>query len=62
MVPRKHTKTKLWTAVDKYFGDLLAPSDAALDAARQANRKAKLPAIDVSPLQGQFLHVLVRIT
>ncbi len=59
--PPKHTKTKLWTAVDKYFGDLLAPSDAALDAARENNRQARLPAIDVSPLQGQFLHVLVRI-
>lgn len=57
---RKDSKS-LWTAVDKYFGDLLAPSDAVLEAARQANRKAKLPAIDVSLLQGKFLHVLVRI-
>jgi predicted O-methyltransferase YrrM len=52
----------LWTAVDRYFGDLLAPSDPQLDAAVQANRKAKLPAIDVSPLQGKFLHVMVHIT
>jgi predicted O-methyltransferase YrrM len=62
VAPPKRTKTKTWTAVDKYFGDLLAPSDAVLDAVRQANRNAKLPAIDVSPLQGQFLHILVRIT
>jgi predicted O-methyltransferase YrrM len=48
--------------VDRYFGDLLAPSDPQLDAAVQANRKAKLPAIDVSPLQGKFLHVMVHIT
>jgi predicted O-methyltransferase YrrM len=55
------TKSKKWTAVDKYFGDLLAPADAHLKAAAENNRKAKLPAIDVSPLQGQFLHVLVRM-
>jgi predicted O-methyltransferase YrrM len=40
----------------------LAPPDAGLDAALAANRKAKLPAIDVSPLQGKFLEVLVQMT
>jgi predicted O-methyltransferase YrrM len=58
---RKDSK-KLWTEVDQYFAGLLAPGDAELDAAIQANRKARLPEIDVSPLQGKFLHVLVRIT
>jgi predicted O-methyltransferase YrrM len=62
MASPKPIKDKLWTAVDEYFGGLLAPSDAQLDAATKANRKAKLPEIDVSPLQGKFLHVLVRIT
>ena len=62
MAPPKQIKSKLWTGVDKYFAGLLAPSDPQLDAAVKANRKAKLPEIDVSPLQGQFLHVLVRIT
>ena len=57
---RKNSQS-LWTAVDRYFGDMLAPSDPQLDAAIQANRKAKLPVIDVSPLQGKFLHVLVHI-
>ena len=52
----------MWTAVDEYFGGLLAPSDEHLDAALKANRKAGLPAIDVSPLQGKFLHVLVQMT
>src|SRR5579862_946836 len=52
----------LWAAVDRYFGDLLAPNDEQLKAAQKANRKAKLPPIDVSPLQGKFLHVLVRVT
>ena len=59
--PAKPIKNRLWTTVDKYFAGLLAPSDAVLDAAIEANRKAKLPAIDVSPLQGKFLAVLVRI-
>jgi predicted O-methyltransferase YrrM len=58
----KKTSQSLWTSVDRYFGDLLAPSDPQLDAAIQANRKAKLPAIDVSPLQGKFLQVLVHVT
>jgi predicted O-methyltransferase YrrM len=44
------------------MGDLFAPFDEHLDAALKANRKAGLPAIDVSPLQGRFLHVLVQMT
>jgi predicted O-methyltransferase YrrM len=52
----------LWTAVDRYFGDLFAPHDAHLDAAIEANRAAHLPTIDVSPLLGKFLHVLVKMT
>jgi predicted O-methyltransferase YrrM len=52
----------VWTKVDTYFADLLTPSDAALDAALAANRKAELPAIDVTGLQGKFLELLVRIT
>src|ERR1035438_4361792 len=53
---------KIWTQVDRYFGDLLAPSDDKLDAALAANREAGLPAIDVSRLQGKFLDLLVRIS
>jgi predicted O-methyltransferase YrrM len=52
----------VWTKVDTYFADLLAPSDAVLDAALAANRKAELPAIDVTGLQGKFLELLVRMT
>jgi len=59
---RGKTGKPLWTAVDEYFGGLLAPSDEHLDAALKANREAGLPAIDVSPLQGKFLHVLVQMT
>jgi predicted O-methyltransferase YrrM len=52
----------LWNEVDRYLAGLLAPSDAALNAAVKANRKAKLPEIDVTPLQGKFLQVMVEIT
>lgn len=58
----RRNSQSLWTAVDRYFGDLLAPHDSALEAAVRANRAARLPAIDVSPVQGKFLHVLVRMT
>jgi predicted O-methyltransferase YrrM len=58
----KKESQSLWTAVDRYFGDLFAPHDAQLDAAVKANRAARLPAIDVSPLQGKFLHVLMQMT
>jgi len=51
----------VWVAVDSYLGDLLAPTDAQLDAALAANRAADLPAIDVSRLQGKFLQVLVQM-
>ncbi len=53
---------KTWTAVDRYFEEQLIPADPILKAVRAANRKAGLPAIDVSPLQGRFLELLVRIT
>jgi predicted O-methyltransferase YrrM len=58
----KNDSQSRWTAVDRYFGGLFAPHDAKLDAAVQANRAARLPAIDVSPLQGKFLHVLAQMT
>jgi predicted O-methyltransferase YrrM len=58
---KKNSQTH-WAAIDRYFGDLFAPHDESLDAAIKANRAARLPAIDVSPLQGKFLHVLVQMT
>jgi len=53
---------RLWNKVDRYFADLFAPQDDQLKAVRKANREAQLPEIDVSPIQGKFLHVLVQIT
>jgi len=61
-MPRKAAGKPLWASIDRYFGDLLAPSDEPLKAALKANRKARLPAIDVSPLQGKFLQVLIQMT
>jgi predicted O-methyltransferase YrrM len=52
----------MWTEVDEYFGDHLLKSDAALDAILAANRNAGLPPIDVTPLQGKFLELLVRMS
>jgi predicted O-methyltransferase YrrM len=62
MAQPKIIKNKLWTQVDDYLAGLLALGDAALDSVVKANRKAKLPEIDVSPLQGKFLQVLIQIT
>ncbi len=53
--------TRKWIAVDDYFGGLLAPSDNQLEATLKNNQDAGLPAIDVSPLQGKFLQLLVHI-
>lgn len=50
-----------WTQVDHYFGDKLAPSDAALENALQTNLAASLPPHDVSPLQGKFLALLIKL-
>lgn len=54
--------SELWAQVEQYFGDLLAPADDQLAATLEANREAALPAIDVSPLLGKFLDLLVRIS
>jgi predicted O-methyltransferase YrrM len=53
---------ELWTAVDRYLGDLLAPADSALEAALAASAAAGLPAINVSPVQGKLLNLLARAT
>ena len=50
-----------WTAVDRYFGDLLVVSDDALEHALAANHAAGLPAHDVAPNQGKLLHLLTRL-
>ncbi len=50
-----------WAAVDRYFGDKLAPPDAALKQALAASLEAGLPPIAVSPLQGKMLQVFAQM-
>ncbi|MGD0540432.1 MAG: O-methyltransferase [Tepidisphaeraceae bacterium] len=49
-----------WTAVDRYFAELFAPSDPALDEALRTSAEADLPAIHVSPNQGKLLMLLAQ--
>lgn len=52
---------RLWTEVDRYVGDLLAPHDDALKAALRASVEAGLPQIQVSPPQGKLLQLLAQV-
>jgi predicted O-methyltransferase YrrM len=50
-----------WSAVDRYYADLLVPADPALDAAlRSAAEELGWREGSVSPAQGMFLHLLAR--
>lgn len=51
-----------WDAVDAYMAARLLPSDPALDLIIEANRTAGLAPIDVSPLQGRFLALMVQVS
>lgn len=50
-----------WDAVERYFVEQLIPPDPALDAAIEATDAAGLPAINVAPTHGKFLHLLARV-
>jgi predicted O-methyltransferase YrrM len=50
-----------WTAVDRYFADLLLPADPALESALAASDAAGLPPHNVSPSQGKLLMLLARL-
>jgi len=50
----------LWTDVDRYIDERLAPADPILTAALDAASAAGLPAISVSPSQGKLLAILAR--
>ena len=52
---------ELWTSVDEYLADKLLGEDAVLAAALKSNAEGGLPAIDVSAMQGKFLHMVVRM-
>jgi len=51
----------LWTAVDRYFSDLLSPNDPALEGALKASAAAGLPEIQVAPNQGKLLNMLATV-
>ena len=50
-----------WSAVDDYFADLLAPSDAHLRAVLVENSGSGLPPADVSATQGKMLALFARM-
>ncbi|HTB91282.1 MAG TPA: O-methyltransferase [Candidatus Sulfotelmatobacter sp.] len=52
---------KIWESVDKYLDKMLIPQDSTLEQALAAAAAAKLPAIQVSSVQGKFLHMLALI-
>ncbi len=49
-----------WERTDTYLSDLLIGNDRASESALTENAEAGLPAIDVSRMQGKFLHLLAR--
>jgi predicted O-methyltransferase YrrM len=53
-------ENELWTAVDRYFSDLLVPPDSALDEALRACTAAEMPAISVTPNMGKLLMLLAQ--
>lgn len=55
--------SELWAKVDAYIGERLVTDDKDLfELILAANTEAGLPSIDVSPAQGKFLNLLVKIT
>ncbi|SEF15161.1 O-methyltransferase [Jiangella alba] len=50
-----------WNAVDRYLGEHLVGADPVLDDALRDSDAAGLPAINVAPNQGKFLHLLTLI-
>src|SRR5690349_13761634 len=53
---------ELWGRVDDYIVDKLVDEDAALADTLKHNAASGLRPIDVSPAQGKFLNLLVRMT
>ncbi|KAA9143895.1 O-methyltransferase [Microbacterium lushaniae] len=51
-----------WRALDAYLSDTLVGHDPDLEAAIETQEEAGLPAIEVAPLNGKFLHLLARIS
>lgn len=52
----------LWRRVDAYLTETLVGHDDALEQAVADQNAAGLPAIEVAPVNGKFLHLLARIS
>ena len=52
----------IWNDVDDYIVGSLLPHDRVLDGVLKNNHDNGLPPIDVSPAQGKFLNLLVRMS
>jgi len=53
---------RAWRAADEYLSDLLVGRDDALERALSAQRAAGLPDIEVAPVAGKLLNLLVRMS
>lgn len=51
-----------WRAADEYLSDTLVGHDSALESALAAQRAAGMPDIEVAPVAGKLLNLLVRIS
>ncbi|MFE6734403.1 O-methyltransferase [Microbacterium sp. NPDC057650] len=51
-----------WRAADEYLSETLVGHDPALEAALAAQQDAGMPAIEVAPVSGKLLNLLVRIS
>jgi len=51
-----------WRAADDFLAETLVGHDPALEAALTAQRAAGMPAIEVAPVSGKLLNLLVRIS
>jgi len=51
-----------WRAADDFLADTLVGHDPALEAALAAQRAAGMPEIEVAPVAGKLLNLLVRIS
>lgn len=60
-MPTETQTQSSWSAVDNYLSGVLLPDDPVLEEAVRSSERAGLPAIQVSPLQGKFLHLIAII-
>lgn len=52
---------EIWTKVDQYYAELLVKPDSRFEQINQASLDAGLPSIQITPNQGKFLELLVRL-